>query len=94
MKFLIDANLSPALARWLVSEGHDASHLNDLGLAATFDREIWQRARDIDACIVTKDEDFVRCRRWIERGLPSSGSELVTLSAVCCCIACRHCGQR
>jgi predicted nuclease of predicted toxin-antitoxin system len=28
-------------------------------MASMSDRAIWQRARDIEACIVTKDEDFV-----------------------------------
>ncbi len=59
MKFLIDANLPPALAQWLASEGHEAHHVSDLGLEAMPDREIWTRARELDACIVTKDEDFV-----------------------------------
>lgn len=59
MRFLVDANLPPALAQWLVSEGHEAQHVSDLGLEAMPDREIWKRARDLDACIVTKDEDFV-----------------------------------
>ena len=31
----------------------------DLGMAAMPHREIWQHARDLGACIVTKDEDFV-----------------------------------
>ena len=59
MKFLVDANLPPALAQWLASEGHDAQHVADLGMAAMPDREIWKRAGDLGACIVTKDEDFV-----------------------------------
>ena len=59
MKFLVDANLPPALARWLVSEGHQGHHVNDFGLEAMPDHEIWARARELDACIVTKDEDFI-----------------------------------
>jgi predicted nuclease of predicted toxin-antitoxin system len=59
VKFLVDANLPPALAQWLASEGHEAQHVADLGMAAMPDRDIWQRARDLNACIVTKDEDFV-----------------------------------
>jgi predicted nuclease of predicted toxin-antitoxin system len=59
VKFLVDANLPPAFARWLASEGHEAYHVSELGMASASDRAIWQRARDIDACIVTKDEDFV-----------------------------------
>jgi predicted nuclease of predicted toxin-antitoxin system len=59
VRFLVDANLPPALAQWLVSEGHEAQHVSELGMEAMPDREIWKRARDLDACVVTKDEDFV-----------------------------------
>jgi predicted nuclease of predicted toxin-antitoxin system len=59
VKFLIDANLPPVLAEWLASEGHDAHHVRELGLEQMPDREIWAHARDLDACIVPKDEDFV-----------------------------------
>jgi predicted nuclease of predicted toxin-antitoxin system len=58
VKFLVDANLPPALARWLASEGHESYHVSDLGMTSMSDRAIWQRACDINACIVTKDEDF------------------------------------
>jgi predicted nuclease of predicted toxin-antitoxin system len=59
VKFLVDANLPPALAQWLASEGHEAHHVGELGMESTPDREIWKQARDSNACIVTKDEDFV-----------------------------------
>ncbi len=58
MRFLIDANLPPALARWLADEGHEATHVSALGLEGALDPDIWRRAREMDACIVTKDEDF------------------------------------
>jgi predicted nuclease of predicted toxin-antitoxin system len=59
VKFLVDANLPPALARWLTSEGHEAYHVSNFGLEAMPDHAIWARARELGACIVTKDEDFV-----------------------------------
>jgi predicted nuclease of predicted toxin-antitoxin system len=59
VKFLIDANLPPALARWLIEQGHEANHVSEFALEVAHDRDIWRRARDMDACIVTKDEDFV-----------------------------------
>jgi predicted nuclease of predicted toxin-antitoxin system len=59
VKFLVDANLPPALVRWLSAEGHEAHHVGDLGMNTASDRAIWERAREIGACIVTKDEDFV-----------------------------------
>jgi len=33
VRCLIDAQLPPALARWLTAEGHDAIHVIDVGLA-------------------------------------------------------------
>jgi predicted nuclease of predicted toxin-antitoxin system len=59
VKFLVDANLPPALARWLESEGHEAHHVSDFGMEAMSDRAIWARARAQDVCVVTKDEDFI-----------------------------------
>jgi len=59
VRFLVDANLPPALARWLVSAGYEAHHVSDFGMEATADQAIWARARELDACVVTKDEDFI-----------------------------------
>ena len=59
MRLLVDAQLPPALARWLTAQGHEAEHVFDVGLAEATDRVIWQRALDIAAVVVTKDEDFV-----------------------------------
>ncbi len=58
MKFLIDAQLPPALARWLQDAGHEATHLEDLGLRDADDSVIWTTAQRTGAAIVTKDEDF------------------------------------
>ena len=58
MNFLVDAQLPPGLARWLADQGHSAQHVNDFSLAGAEDFVIWNHARDIDAIIVTKDEDF------------------------------------
>ena len=58
MRFLVDAQLPPALARWLVAKGYEAQHVFDLGFADAKDPDIWRYARDKDAIIVTKDEDF------------------------------------
>lgn len=59
MRFLVDTNLPPALAEWLVSQGHEAHHTHDIGMAAAKDRAIWDHAEATNACIVTKDEDFI-----------------------------------
>jgi predicted nuclease of predicted toxin-antitoxin system len=70
VKFIVDANLPPALAVWLISEGHEAHHVSDLDMLTSPDREIWARAREMDACIVTKDEDFILLQA-LDRGGPS-----------------------
>ena len=82
MKFLVDANLPPALAQWLVSEGHEARHVADLGMQAAADREIWQHARDSGACIVTKDEDSCCYKHWTAPAPPLSGFVSVTRFAM------------
>jgi len=60
MRFLIDARLPPALARWLADKGHQAEHVVDLGMQAASDAAIWEHALREDAAIVTKDEDFAQ----------------------------------
>ncbi len=58
MKFLIDAQLPPALACWLREAGHEAGHVEDVGLREAEDSAIWAHALQSCAIIVTKDEDF------------------------------------
>lgn len=58
MKFLVDAQLPPALACWLREAGHDAAHVEDVGLRESDDSVIWAHALREGAVIVTKDEDF------------------------------------
>jgi len=58
MRFLVDAQLPPALARLLREHGHTSEHVTEIGLADAPDRDIWQYALERDAVIVTKDEDF------------------------------------
>jgi predicted nuclease of predicted toxin-antitoxin system len=70
MHFLVDAQLPPALARWLEDNGQMAEHVFDRGMAAASDREIWEYAEATGAIIVTKDEDFAQ-RRSITSGGPS-----------------------
>ncbi len=59
MRFIVDAQLPTALARFLESYGHDAKHVFDVGLANAEDKIIWQYAIENNAIIITKDEDFV-----------------------------------
>jgi len=59
LRFLVDAQLPPALARAISETGHIAEHVGDIGLLDADDEEIWQYAKKNDAAIITKDEDFV-----------------------------------
>jgi predicted nuclease of predicted toxin-antitoxin system len=70
VNFIIDAQLPPALARWLTSQGQVATHVFDLGFNAADDSLIWQYALTNKAVIITKDEDFAD--RWLmsERLVP------------------------
>ena len=62
MNFLIDAQLPPALCRWLRDRGHAAVHVFELGIPAASDTEIADRAEADGAVLVSKDEDFVTLR--------------------------------
>ena len=70
MRFLVDAQLPPALARWLDAEGYPAVHVGDLGRGAAGDGAIWDHAQATGAAVVTKDEDFARRRASAADGPP------------------------
>lgn len=58
MRFVVDAQLPPALARLLAEQGHLAFHVADIGLRDACDSDIWCYALAENAIIITKDEDF------------------------------------
>jgi predicted nuclease of predicted toxin-antitoxin system len=58
VKFLIDQQLPPALARFLEDQGHVARHVRELGLNVSDDATIWTRATANDMVVVSRDEDF------------------------------------
>ncbi len=60
MRFLVDAQLPPALARWLATQGHVAEHVADCKLETASDAAIWNFSVGVSAVIITKDEDFAR----------------------------------
>ena len=60
MRFLVDAQLPPALAHWLVAKGHEATHLGDLGMQASPDAAIRDYALASSSVIITEDEDFAQ----------------------------------
>lgn len=60
MKVWVDANLSPAIAPWMTQEiGCNAWSAQRLGLLTATDRQIFEKAREEDAVILTKDGDFI-----------------------------------
>ncbi|MCE0521953.1 MAG: DUF5615 family PIN-like protein [Methylacidiphilales bacterium] len=58
MKFLIDAQLPPALARALRENGYEVQAVRELGLREAEDDAIWDYALANQAVIITKDQDF------------------------------------
>jgi predicted nuclease of predicted toxin-antitoxin system len=73
MRFLVDAQLPPALATWLADHGHEAAHVVDAGLAGADDRLVWDHALASGAVIVSKDEDFRSRRTRSIQARPLSG---------------------
>lgn len=62
MRFLVDAQLPPALARWLGGPGHSATPVREVGQRDSDDGSIWNFATSGGWTVITKDEDFVeRC---------------------------------
>jgi predicted nuclease of predicted toxin-antitoxin system len=62
MRFLVDAQLPPALCRWLAARGHEATHVGDIGLGAASDSEIASYAEAHELVLISKDEDFIVLR--------------------------------
>lgn len=58
MRFLVDAQLPPALARLLREHGHEAEHVTDIGPGDAPDQDLWRYALEHASVIITKDEDF------------------------------------
>ncbi len=72
IRFVVDAQLPPALARWLVTMGHEAEHVGDIGMQAASDAAIWGHALACSAVVITKDEDFAQ-----RKVLKSTGPAIV-----------------
>ncbi len=68
MKFLVDAQLPPSLAQWLIDHRQKAVHVEEIGLRDAEDGEIWNYALQQKTVILTKDEDFVARHARSTRG--------------------------
>lgn len=65
----VDAQLSPRIAFWITEHfSITAKPLREIGLRDAEDEEIFTKARDENAIILTKDNDFVRLLE--QRGSP------------------------
>jgi len=62
VRFVVDAQLPPALAVFLRSVGHEASHVEELGLTSASDRAIWDHAVKTGSVIAIKVEDSLTLR--------------------------------
>jgi len=77
VKFLVDNQLPPALARFIQSDlGAEAAHVADMNLEEASDTELWDYASRTDSILISKDEDFVKlflraptaCFVWVRVG--------------------------
>jgi predicted nuclease of predicted toxin-antitoxin system len=59
LKFLIDHQLPPSLARLLERElGQEALHVREIGLREASDAEVWRYLSESGRVLISKDEDF------------------------------------
>lgn len=58
MKFLVDENLSPLLASELARAGYESTHVRDVVLESSPDREVLEFARTHRFVVVSADTDF------------------------------------
>jgi len=70
LKFLVDMQLSPALASWLKQQNHDAIHVYHYGLGQASDEEILEAARKENRVVITADLDFPRLLALIDLKSP------------------------
>jgi len=69
VKFIVDAQLPPALASALRDAGYDVQAVREMGLRDAEDSEIWAYALEKNAGIITKDQDFAD-RSILAQGAP------------------------
>ncbi len=70
MRFLVDAQLPPSLARWIETQGFDAKAVREVGLREATDSAIWDYAEQGGWVVVTKDDDFAERAMGQESGPP------------------------
>jgi predicted nuclease of predicted toxin-antitoxin system len=68
VRFVVDAQLPPALARFISGCGHICHHVGDIGFLNAEDNPIWRHAEANGAVIITKDEDFAKRKTFRPKG--------------------------
>ncbi|MEI7847260.1 MAG: DUF5615 family PIN-like protein [Chloroflexota bacterium] len=65
IKLWIDAQLSPALAKWITENfaNIEATAVRELGLRDADDPVIFFSAREAEAVVITKDSDFLELQK-------------------------------
>jgi predicted nuclease of predicted toxin-antitoxin system len=58
VRFLVDASLSPRVARSLADAGHDSVHVGDVMPLTAGDEEVFVRASDEARVLIAADTDF------------------------------------
>jgi predicted nuclease of predicted toxin-antitoxin system len=58
MKFLADMGIAQSTVKWLVEQGHEATHVRDLNLNRASDESIIATAREGGSIVLTCDLDF------------------------------------
>ena len=58
MKLLLDENLSRRLVPFLQHDYPESNHVVLLGMESALDSAVWQKAKDDNFVIVTRDADF------------------------------------
>jgi predicted nuclease of predicted toxin-antitoxin system len=91
MRFVVDAQLPPAMVNFLEARGHVAEHVSMRFPPGTTDETIWQYAASNEAIIVSKDEDFsvfISMRHtgpsllWLRMGNTSNRALLTALATI------------
>ena len=65
MRVLLDQNLPAKAAKVFAELGVEAEHVKTIGLAGRADGEVWRRAAETGAVIVTKDVDFTQIQDFV-----------------------------
>lgn len=69
MKFIVDAQLPVRLKKWLIEQGQDAIHTDDLPAQhLTTDGEVIKKAVQEDRIVISKDSDFYQ--HHLIKGIP------------------------